>query len=147
MKCFYCGCGESKVLDSRSTDDGKAIRRRRECENCKRRFTTYEEIEQAPVYVGKKDSSRQPFIAQKLKASLVIACKKRPITENQINEIYETVATKIYDMQKKEVSSKTIGSLVLSELKKYDIPAYIRYASIFHNFSSAEDYINFISLL
>ena len=145
MKCFYCGCEESKVVDSRVSSENNSIRRRRECLSCGRRFTTYETMEEAPIYVTKKDGSKQPFISDKLRRSIERACEKRPISVSQIDEIHGYLSAKIFDLPKREVTSTTIGEYVLKELKKYDEVAYIRYASVFYDFDSPADFVNFAS--
>ena len=113
MRCPYCGCSESKVVDSRPTDEGERIRRRRECFNCAKRFTTYEIVENTPIMVVKRDNSREPFSREKLTNGLLRACEKRPISLDQIDEVIDKVESKIYGSMEREISSKKVGELTL----------------------------------
>ncbi len=141
MKCLYCGCEDSKVIDSRSAEEGRTIRRRRECTNCGRRFTTYETIEDTPVLVVKSSGLRQAFDAQKVKNGIIKACEKRPVSMSAIDEMVSVVAKKIYNSMEQEVSSKLIGEMVMDELKKYDEVAYVRYASVYRSFKDIESFM------
>ncbi len=145
MKCIYCGCTESKVLDSRNSDESNAIRRRRECLNCGRRFTTYETIEMIPCIVIKNDGSRQPFDLNKIKTSILIACKKRPISAEQIDNMTREIEKKTQSMPNQEITSKRIGQFVMENLKNLDDVAFIRYSSIYNNFENIEDFKNTIN--
>ena len=120
MKCPYCGAEESKVIDSRPTEDNERIRRRRECLNCHMRFTTYEVVETVPLIVIKKDNSREPFDRQKLLNGLVKACEKRPVSLMQLEQIVDHVEQKLFGSLESEVSSKVIGELVMEQLRKVD---------------------------
>ncbi len=145
MKCIYCGCTESKVLDSRNSEEANSIRRRRECLNCGRRFTTYETVDMIPVLVIKNDGSRQSFDFNKLKSSISLVCKKRPITDDQISSITTEIEKKAQIMPSQEISSKKICELVMENLKSIDDIAYIRYTTIYKNFDNIEylkDFIN-----
>lgn len=138
MKCMYCGCEDSKVIDSRSTDDGKSIRRRRECTNCGRRFTTFETIESVPFLVVKKDGTRQSYDREKLKKGIIRACEKRPISMAQIDSAVDRIEKTLYNSLEQEVSSLKIGELVMQELKDIDEVAYIRFAAVYYEFQDCE---------
>lgn len=134
MKCIYCGCLDSKVVDSRQNEDGTSIRRRRECIVCGKRFTTYETIENTPVLVIKKDGSRQIFDINKVKMGIMKACEKRPISMTDIDRIVTDIQRKILNSLEQEVSSDYIGELVMEGLKGVDDVAYVRYASVHRQF-------------
>lgn len=144
MRCRYCGEEESKVIDSRSTADCNSIRRRRECLNCGKRFTTYETIETTPVLVVKSKGVREPFNLQKIKKGIIKSCEKRPVTIGQIEDIVNYVDKKIHNTLKKEVTSTEIGELVMKKLKEVDKVAYIRFASVYRQF---EDITHFKKLI
>lgn len=145
MKCIYCGSEDNKVLDSRNGDEN--IRRRRECLNCGRRFTTYEYVEKIPFLVVKRDGSRQSYDAGKLKNSITLACAKRPVSEEQINAIVSDIEKNIQNKMMQEIKANSLGEVVLSMLKNLDIVAAVRYASIFKNFQTVDDFKNFINSL
>jgi len=130
MKCPYCASPEIKVLDKRNTEEGKSIRRRRECLGCNKRFTTYERVEEFPVYVIKRDGRKEPFCRVKLKEGFVRAFEKRPVTMEVIDNIVDGLQRKVRNYKVNEIESKVLGKWVLSLLKKTDKIAYIRYASI-----------------
>ena len=134
MKCIYCGCMDSRVIDSRVSDDGTAIRRRRECISCLKRFTTYEKVEDTPIYVIKSNKNRQIFDAQKIKAGILKACEKRPVSMAQIDQLVSDIEKEIHNMLVPEVSTATIGNLVMDGLKKLDEVAYVRFASVHREF-------------
>ena len=142
MKCPYCGELESKVIDSRPTEDGEKIRRRRECLSCSRRFTTYEIVETVPVMVIKKDHSREAFDRQKLLAGMLRACEKRPVSyqmlEQAVNEIEQTVL----NSYEREVTSLEIGELAMQQLKNIDEVAYVRFASVYRQFSDINTFMD-----
>ena len=144
MKCIYCGCEDSKVLDSRSTDESNSIRRRRECLNCGKRFTTYETVETVPILVVKKDGSRQPFNIEKIKCGMIKACEKRPVSMAQIDEMAGDIEKSIQNSLRQEVSSQEIGEMIMARLKKADEIAYVRFASVYRQF---KDVTNFIKLI
>ncbi|MBE7076161.1 MAG: transcriptional repressor NrdR [Clostridiales bacterium] len=144
MKCVYCQCEESKVLDSRSTDETNSIRRRRECLGCGRRFTTYETIETVPILVVKKDGSRQPFNIEKIKCGMIKACEKRPVSISQIDAMAEDIEKSIQNSLKQEISSQEIGEMIMEKLKSVDEIAYVRFASVYRQF---KDVTNFIKLI
>jgi len=134
MKCPYCGAEESKVIDSRPTEDNERIRRRRECLSCHMRFTTYEVVETVPLVVIKKDSSREPFDRQKLLNAMVRACAKRPVSYEALERLLSS-----YD---REIPSVRIGELTMQELKKIDEVAYVRFASVYRQFADVESFFN-----
>ncbi|MBR0512760.1 MAG: transcriptional repressor NrdR [Clostridia bacterium] len=135
MKCQFCGCIDSKVIDSRPTDDGFSIRRRRECINCGRRFTTYEKMELSPLYVVKKDGRRESFDSRKIKAGILHACDKLPVSMQQIEEIVARVEQKAYATMEGEIPSEKIGDMVMSELKDLNDVAYVRFAAVYRKFT------------
>ena len=139
MKCIYCGCEESRVIDSRSTEDGASIRRRRECENCGRRFTTYEKVDTIPLMVVKKDRRREPFDSEKLRQGILRACEKRPISMEAINELTRGVEMKAYALDQ-EITSAQLGEMVMEELKELDEVAYIRFASVYRQFKDIQTF-------
>ncbi len=141
MKCMYCGCTESKVIDSRSTDEGAAIRRRRECTECGRRFTTYETIETTPVLVIKSSGNRQAFDANKIKNGIIKACEKRPVPMFKIDKLVEDVQKQVYNSLEQEVSSKKRGEMVMSRLKELDEVAYVRFASVYRQFKDISTFM------
>ena len=147
MKCIYCGCEESKVLDSRSTDENNSIRRRRECLNCGRRFTTYESIEMTPVLVVKNDGSRQSFDINKIKNGLIKACEKRPISLSQIEKMASDIEKDIQNNFGQEIPSAKIGELVMDKLKEVDEIAYVRFASVYRQFKDIESFKKLIDEL
>ena len=140
MKCIYCGCEESKVLDSRSTDDANAIRRRRECLGCGKRFTTYETVEMTPILVVKNDGSRQAFDINKIKNGMIKACEKRPVTISQIEEVALDIEKTLQNNFSQEVPSSTIGQMVMEALKKLDEVAYVRFASVYRQFKDIDSF-------
>ena len=145
MKCIYCGYEDSKVIDSRSTDELNSIRRRRECLKCGKRFTTYETVENTPILVIKNDGSRQPFDAQKIKRGIIKACEKRPITMSQIDEAVADIEKQIYNSLDQEVSSTKIGEMVMDKLKNLDEVAYVRFASVYRKFKDITTFIEFLN--
>lgn len=145
MKCIYCGNAESKVVDSRSTDDGNSIRRRRECLQCGKRFTTYEVIESTPILVVKNDGARQPFDPLKIKNGVIKACEKRPVAVRDIDALVSSVEKQIYNSLEQEVTTQKIGELVMERLKELDQVAYIRFASVYRQFRDVTTFIEFIN--
>jgi len=140
MLCPFCGDQESKVLETRESEDLKTTRRRRECLKCEKRFTTYERLETSPLVVIKKDGRREEFDAQKLKKGIVKACEKTKVSIEKIEEIVEEIERKLRTSDSAEVESKKIGRLVAQGLKKTDKVAYIRFASVFRSFVDLEDF-------
>ena len=139
MKCIYCGCEESRVVDSRSTEDGNAIRRRRECEGCGRRFTTYEKIDSVPLMVVKKDRRREPFDSGKLRQGIMKACEKRPVSVADIDKLTRSIEMKAYASEQ-EVTSEQIGEMVMDGLKSLDEVAYVRFASVYRQFRDIQTF-------
>lgn len=135
MKCQFCNCLDSKVIDSRPTDDGNSIRRRRECLNCGRRFTTYEKIEMVPLYVVKRDGRREVFDSGKIKTGILHACNGLPISMQQIDEIVGRVEIAAYSGMDGEIRSDKIGDMVMEELKKLNDVAYVRFAAVYRKFT------------
>lgn len=142
MKCMFCGCPESKVVDSRSTDDGTIIRRRRECLKCGKRFTTYETVENTPILVVKTNGVRQPFDANKIKNGIIKACEKRPVPISKIDKVVDDIQKKIYNSMAQEISSKEIGEMVMQALKGIDEVAYVRFASVYRSFTDVSSFLN-----
>ena len=142
MKCQYCSCVDSKVIDSRPTDDGNSIRRRRECTNCGRRFTTYEKVELSPLFVVKRDGRRESFDSQKIKAGILHACDKLPVSMQQIDEIVTRVEQKAYASMDGEIQSEKIGDMVMAELKELNDVAYVRFAAVYRKFTDVGTFMN-----
>lgn len=145
MKCLYCGYNDSKVIDSRATDESNSIRRRRECLKCGKRFTTYETIETTPLLVIKNDGSRQPFDISKVKKGIIRACEKRPVGIVQIDEICEDIEKQIQNNLSGEIKSSQIGELVMEKLKGIDEVAYVRFASVYRKFADVEYFKKFVN--
>lgn len=141
MKCPFCGSLRDKVTDSRSTKDDSEIRRRRECEDCGGRYTTYERIEEVMPIVKKKNGEREPFDRNKIKKGLLISCQKRPVSAEVIDQIIEKVEKAVQSYEKKEIDSSVIGNLVMQQLRTIDKVAYIRFASVYKEFRDAIDFI------
>ena len=141
MKCPYCKYTESKVIDSRPTVDGESIRRRRICQQCGKRFTTYETIESRSLMVIKKDGSRQQYDREKLMRGILKACQKRPVTKAQMDDLLSTIEKELYDQQEDEVSSMTIGEMVVERLIDIDEVAYIRFASVYRDFDDVDSFM------
>ncbi|MGI6317011.1 MAG: transcriptional regulator NrdR [Christensenellales bacterium] len=142
MRCMYCNHTDSKVVDSRPTEDGTAIRRRRECTGCGRRFTTYEKVDNPLIMVIKKDGRRQPFDGQKIRNGLIKACEKRPIPMSAIDHIVGEVEKAVYNSLDQEITSEQIGEIVMARLKELDQVAYIRFASVYRQFRDLNTLIN-----
>ena len=147
MKCIYCGYFDSKVIDSRSTDESNSIRRRRECLNCGKRFTTYETVETTPILVVKHDGSRQTFDPEKIKKGLIKACEKRPVSLSQIEQIVSEVEKTLCNSMNQEISSSIIGEMVMDKLKPLDEIAYIRFACVYRKFEDVSNLIHFLQTL
>ncbi len=141
MKCPFCGFEESKVIDSRPTDEGQRIRRRRECLECGKRFTTYEVIESLPIIVIKKDKSRETFNRDKLMTGLLRACEKRPVSIDTLDKLITEIEIIIQNSLDREVSSEKIGELVMEKLKKIDEVAYVRFASVYRQFKDINTFM------
>ncbi|MDO4460417.1 MAG: transcriptional regulator NrdR [Clostridia bacterium] len=142
MKCPFCAYTESKVIDSRPTDEGERIRRRRECGQCGKRFTTYEIIESVPVIVVKKDKSRQVFDRNKLLSGLLRACEKRPVSIDQLEDIVDEIENNLQNSLEREVSSQVIGTYAMEKLKAVDEVAYVRFASVYRQFADINSFMD-----
>lgn len=142
MKCLFCGNFDSKVIDSRPTDEGLAIRRRRECVKCGRRFTTYEKIETLPLFVVKKDGRRESFDRNKIMAGLLKACEKRPISINQLEALVQDIEKTMYNSLEQEVTSEKVGQMVMDRLRDLDEVAYVRFASVYRQFKDVNTFID-----
>ncbi len=140
MRCPFCDFEESKVVDSRPTEEGGAIRRRRECLSCGKRFTTYEKIERVPVMIVKKDKTREPFDKEKLLRGLLRACEKRPIPFQVLDELATDVEMVVYNSLEREITTNQIGELVMQRLKKIDDIAYVRFASVYRQFTDLNSF-------
>lgn len=147
MKCPYCGYSESKVIDSRPTDEGERIRRRRECLNCAKRFTTYEVIETVPVVVVKKDKSREAFDRNKLLNGLLRACEKRPVPLETLERIVDEIETLLQNSLDREVPSTLIGTYAMDKLKKVDEVAYVRFASVYREFKDINRFMDELNII
>lgn len=141
MKCPYCGYPDGKVIDSRPTEEGNSIRRRRECLKCQRRFTTYEKLETVSLAVIKQDNSRQPYDREKIIRGLMRACEKRPIALSVMEQIADDIEGELYQSMEKEVTSVEIGEKVMKYLKELDEVAYVRFASVHKHFSDIETFM------
>ncbi len=147
MKCPFCSYEESKVIDSRPTDEGERIRRRRECLKCQKRFTTYEIIESLPIMVIKKDKSREIFSRDKLISGMLRACEKRPVSINDIEKAVDDIETKLQNSLDSEVTSERIGELVMDKLKGLDEVAYVRFASVYRQFKDISTFMEELNKL
>ena len=142
MRCPYCAYGESKVIDSRPTDDGTAIRRRRECMKCTKRFTTYEKLETLSLAVIKKDKSRQQYDRSKILGGIMRACEKRPISLAQMEAIADDIEAELYQSMVREVDSSDIGELVMKKLKRLDEVSYVRFAAVYKRFKDINAFMD-----
>ena len=142
MKCPFCGHEQDKVVDSRTSKEGRAVRRRRECLECEKRFTTYEYVESVPLTIVKSDLRREPFDRQKVLAGLTAACAKRPVSTKKIESIIDNIEEELTKLSKTEIPSMEIGKLVMAELAKVDDVAYVRFASVYRKFKDAGDFVS-----
>ncbi len=141
MKCPYCEYPESKVVDSRPTDEGQAIRRRRECMGCSKRFTTYEKIEELPIIVVKKDGNRQTYDRNKLMNGIIKACEKRPVSMSTIERVVDDIEKNLFNSLENEITSVEIGEMVMNKLKDVDEVAYVRFASVYRQFKDVNSFM------
>jgi transcriptional repressor NrdR len=141
MRCPYCRLDNDRVTDSRACEDGYAIRRRRQCVNCHRRYTTYERLEEVAIKVIKKDGNRVPFDRMKIKAGLEKACWKRPISEDQLQSAVSAIERQVYDRFDTEIETRDLGEIVIEQLRKLDPVAYVRFASVYRQFKDARDFV------
>lgn len=142
MKCPFCGHDNTRVIDSRPAEDNNSIRRRRVCDECGKRFTTYEKIETIPLIVIKKDNNRETYDRSKIEAGVLRACHKRPISANQISELVDEVETEIFNLEDKEIQSRVIGEYVMEKLKELDAVAYVRFASVYREFKDINTFMD-----
>ena len=142
MKCPFCGHENTRVIDSRPAEENNSIRRRRVCDECDKRFTTYEKVETIPLIIIKKDNNRETYYRSKIEAGVLRACHKRPVSANQITRLIEEVETQIFNMEEKEISSSKIGELVMSKLKNIDAVAYVRFASVYREFKDVNTFMD-----
>ncbi|BCN31544.1 transcriptional regulator NrdR [Anaeromicropila herbilytica] len=142
MKCPFCGEENTRVIDSRPADDNSSIRRRRLCDECKRRFTTYEKVEAIPLIVIKKDMNREPYERSKIEAGVFRSCHKRPISVNQMNALVDDIENTVFNLDEKEVPSSKIGEIVMDKLKELDPVAYVRFASIYREFKDVNTFMD-----
>ena len=147
MKCIYCGCSESRFIDSRPSEDGEAIRRRRECEGCGRRFTTYEKVDPLPLMVVKKDQRREAFDSAKIKLGVVKACEKRPVPMAEIDGLVREVERQAYSSYDQEITSTQLGEMVMERLARLDEVAYVRFASVYRQFRDIETFMDELTRL
>ena len=141
MKCPFCNASDTKVIDSRPADDNSSIRRRRQCETCGKRFTTYEKLETMPLMVIKKDNSRELYDRSKIEAGILHSCHKRPVSIQQINQMIDEIENQIFTMEDREVESSEIGELVMQKLKQLDEVAYVRFASVYREFKDVNTFM------
>ena len=142
MKCPFCGKENTRVIDSRPADDGSSIRRRRQCDECTKRFTTYEKVEAIPLVVIKKDNNRESYDRSKVEAGVYRSCHKRPISVDQINTLVDEVENAIFNMEEKEIPSRVIGQLVMEKLRDLDPVAYVRFASVYREFKDVNTFMS-----
>lgn len=142
MKCPFCGKENTRVIDSRPADDNSSIRRRRLCDACGKRFTTYEKVESIPLVVIKKDNTRQQYDRAKIEAGVVRACYKRPVSVEQMTNLVDEVETEIFNREQKEIASSEIGELVMDKLKDLEAVAYVRFASVYREFKDVNTFMD-----
>lgn len=142
MKCPFCSHENTRVIDSRPADENNSIRRRRVCDECGKRFTTYEKVETIPLIVIKKDNNRETYDRSKIEAGVLRACHKRPISATQINQLVDSVETTVFNREEKEISSGIIGELVMNKLKDLDTVAYVRFASVYREFKDINTFMD-----
>lgn len=142
MKCPFCGKENTRVIDSRPAEDSNSIRRRRQCDACEKRFTTYEKIETIPLVVIKKDNNREPYNRAKLEAGIIRSCHKRPVSIDQITALVDDVENTIFNMEEKEIPSSKIGELLMERLKLLDQVAYVRFASVYREFKDVNTFMD-----
>lgn len=142
MKCPFCGAENTRVIDSRPAEESNSIRRRRQCDDCSKRFTTYEKIEAIPLVVIKKDNIREPYDRAKIESGVFRSCHKRPISVDQITALVDDVENQIFSMESKEIPSHLIGEIVMDKLKELDAVAYVRFASVYREFKDVSTFMN-----
>lgn len=142
MKCPFCGAENTRVIDSRPAEESNSIRRRRQCDACRKRFTTYEKVEAIPLVVIKKDNIREPYDRSKIESGVFRSCHKRPISVTQISRLVDEIETQIFNREDKEIPSSVIGELVMDKLKELDPVAYVRFASVYREFKDVNTFMN-----
>ena len=142
MRCPFCGEENTRVIDSRPAEDSNAIRRRRQCDECGKRFTTYEKVETIPLVVIKKDNNREPYDRTKLQNGIIRSCHKRPVSMDTITQMVDEIETKLFSMDTKEIPTTVIGELVMDKLRKVDAVAYVRFASVYREFKDVNTFMN-----
>lgn len=142
MRCPYCGEENTRVIDSRPAEDSNSIRRRRQCDQCLKRFTTYEKVEAIPLVVIKKDMNREPYDRTKIESGVFRSCHKRPISVDQINALVDSVEAAVFNMEEKEISSSRIGEILMDKLKDLDAVAYVRFASVYREFKDVNTFMD-----
>ena len=142
MKCPFCGKDNTRVIDSRPADEGNSIRRRRQCDECMKRFTTYEKVEAIPLVVIKKDNNRESYDRSKIEAGVYRSCHKRPISVDQIDALVDEIEGAIFNLEEKEVPSSVIGEIVMDKLRELDAVAYVRFASVYREFKDVNTFMN-----
>lgn len=142
MKCPFCGADDTSVIDSRPVENNKAIRRRRSCPACGKRFTTYERVETLPLIVIKKDKNREPYDRSKIESGIIRACHKRPISASQISAIVDDIEAELFSRSEREISTQVIGELVMDKLRKLDPVAYVRFASVYREFKDVNTFMD-----
>ena len=142
MKCPYCGKEDNRVIDSRPVEENNSVRRRRVCDGCGRRFTTYEKVEMIPLVVIKKDNNRETYDRSKIEGGILRACHKRPVSVNQIKRAVDEIETEIFEREEKEISSREIGEMVMAKVHDLDAVAYVRFASVYREFKDVESFMD-----
>ena len=142
MKCPFCGHDNTRIIDSRPAEENNSIRRRRMCDECDKRFTTYEKVETIPVIIVKKDNSRETYDRSKIEAGVLRACHKRPISASQITQLVDEVETEIFNLEEKEIPSQVVGELVMNKLKNLEAVAYVRFASVYREFKDVNTFLD-----
>ena len=142
MKCPYCNHPDTRVIDSRPAEDGSSIRRRRSCDVCGKRFTTYEKVETIPLIIIKKDNNQEQYNRRKIENGVLQACYKRPVSAEEIQQAIDRIETKIFNLEEKEIPSSTVGELVMEELKDLDEVAYVRFASVYREFKDVNTFMD-----
>ena len=147
MKCPFCNAADTRVIDSRPADDNASIRRRRQCETCGKRFTTYEKLETMPLMIVKKDNSREPYDRSKIEAGIIRSCHKRPVSSEQISSLVDQIENALFSREEREISSSVIGEMVMEKLKDLDPVAYVRFASVYREFKDVDTFMQELTKL
>ena len=142
MKCPFCGAEDTKVIDSRPADDDNSIRRRRHCNGCNKRFTTYEKFETVPLIIIKKDDNREPYDRSKIQSGIIRSCHKRPVSIDEINKAVDDIENEIFNLEEKEIPSSVIGEIVMRRIEKLDQVAYVRFASVYREFKDVSTFMS-----